>query len=440
MKRKTKIVRVTPAEPLAPPPTPEAAELRWTMASDLIHRRRHPGPRGPRAGPQAPGMYIGGTDSTGYHHLLWEIVDNSVDEVINGYATRIEVTLHKDGKTVTVDGQRPRHPVDIMPKFKKPALELILTTLHAGGKFEQRQLQGLGRPARRRRVGGQRALEQADRAGQARRRALRADATSAASRRRKLKKVGPARGTGTTITFRARPGDLRQAAVRRRDDPRAARGQGVPPQGLDIVFTRRGRRRRRRRSSTRAASPSTSPSSSPSAASRRPRRRSFYFERAGEKGFRIEVALQWTEAHDETIRSYVNGIPTHAGRHARARASRAAIVKAVRNYIETHELDAQGRDAHRRGHPRGRRRRSCRSYVHEPQFQGQTKDRLNNPEVAGAGRRRGAPGARAAASTRTGPSGAGRSSRASIAGGAGARGVARGGAGGVAQDARSRTG
>ena len=48
-----------------------------------------------------PGMYIGGTDSKGYHHLLWEIVDNSVDEVINGYGTRIAVTLHADGKTVT---------------------------------------------------------------------------------------------------------------------------------------------------------------------------------------------------------------------------------------------------------------------------------------------------------------------------------------------------
>src|SRR5262249_43181985 len=82
-----------------------------------------------------PGMYIGGTHASGYHHLLWEIVDNSVDEAINGHAKRIEVTLDADhrGATVTDDGRG--FPVDIHPKYKKPALELILCTLHAGTKF-----------------------------------------------------------------------------------------------------------------------------------------------------------------------------------------------------------------------------------------------------------------------------------------------------------------
>jgi len=82
-------------------------------------------------------MYIGGTDTTGYHHLLWEILDNSVDEVINGFATRIEVTLEKDGRTVTVTDDGRGIPVDVMPKYKKPAIEVILTTLHSGGKFDQ---------------------------------------------------------------------------------------------------------------------------------------------------------------------------------------------------------------------------------------------------------------------------------------------------------------
>ena len=82
-----------------------------------------------------PGMYIGGTDSKGYHHLLWEIVDNSVDEVINGYATHIEVTLHEDHKSVTVSDNGRGIPVDVKKEFGKSALELVLTTLHAGGKF-----------------------------------------------------------------------------------------------------------------------------------------------------------------------------------------------------------------------------------------------------------------------------------------------------------------
>src|SRR2546430_3868620 len=84
-----------------------------------------------------PAMYIGGVDATGYHHLLWEILDNSVDEVINGFATRIEVTLHEDGRTVTVTDDGRGIPVDVMSKYKKPAIEVILTTLHSGGKFDQ---------------------------------------------------------------------------------------------------------------------------------------------------------------------------------------------------------------------------------------------------------------------------------------------------------------
>ena len=82
-----------------------------------------------------PGMYIGGTGLDGLHHLLWEIVDNSVDEAMNGHASVIYVTLHKDGSTVTVEDNGRGIPVDEHPKHKKSALEVILTTLHAGGKF-----------------------------------------------------------------------------------------------------------------------------------------------------------------------------------------------------------------------------------------------------------------------------------------------------------------
>src|SRR3954451_15837036 len=91
-----------------------------------------------------PGMYIGGTDSKGYHHLLWEIVDNYVDEVINGVASRSEVVLHKDARTVTVVDDGRGSPVDVKKEFKKSALELGLTTLHAGGKFSAAQYQFSG--------------------------------------------------------------------------------------------------------------------------------------------------------------------------------------------------------------------------------------------------------------------------------------------------------
>src|ERR1043165_5281680 len=82
-----------------------------------------------------PAMYIGGTDAHGYHHLLWEIVDNSIDEAINGYAKHVEVVLDEDGKGISVYDDGRGIPIDVHPKYKKPALEIILCTLHAGGKF-----------------------------------------------------------------------------------------------------------------------------------------------------------------------------------------------------------------------------------------------------------------------------------------------------------------
>lgn len=81
-----------------------------------------------------PGMYIGSTSSTGLHHLIWEIVDNSVDEAMAGHASKITVTIQKDGGVTVVDNGRGI-PVDIHKQTKKSALETVLTVLHAGGKF-----------------------------------------------------------------------------------------------------------------------------------------------------------------------------------------------------------------------------------------------------------------------------------------------------------------
>ena len=83
-----------------------------------------------------PGMYIGGVGMAGLHHLVWEIVDNCVDEAMNGHATEINVQLHSDGRTVTVSDNGRGIPVDKHKKTKKSALETVLTVLHAGGKFD----------------------------------------------------------------------------------------------------------------------------------------------------------------------------------------------------------------------------------------------------------------------------------------------------------------
>src|SRR6476660_8768156 len=82
-----------------------------------------------------PAMYIGGVDSKGLHHLAWEILDNAVDEYINGYADHITLTLHKSGHAITITDNGRGIPIDMHPKHKKTGLELVLTVLHAGGKF-----------------------------------------------------------------------------------------------------------------------------------------------------------------------------------------------------------------------------------------------------------------------------------------------------------------
>ncbi len=98
-----------------------------------------------------PGMYIGSTSMRGLHHLVYEIVDNAVDEALAGFCDTIEVQINEDN-SITVEDDGRGIPVDIQKKAGIPAVEVVFTILHAGGKFGGGGIQGIRRPAWRRRV------------------------------------------------------------------------------------------------------------------------------------------------------------------------------------------------------------------------------------------------------------------------------------------------
>lgn len=330
-----------------------------------------------------PSMYIGSTDAKGLHHLVWEIVDNCVDEYINGYADTISVTLHKGGDSITVQDNGRGIPVDIHPKFKISGLELVLTKLHAGGKFGNKDsnyfysggLHGVGASvvnalskklvATVRRDGYEYQQKYAKGIPQT-----------------KLEKIGPFRGHGTIIHFQPDDTIFRNThfdadIIRQRLEDMTYIHSGLTvhfkneitgesvelknPDGLPAFLAK-------------LVADGQKPTVTPSA-----------FHASRTTGERIEVALQWTQSTDETFRSYVNGIRTAAG-GTHENGLKAAIRKAINNYIETHDeakktvksVKITAEDI-REGVVA-----ILSVFVSEPQFQGQTKEKLNNAEMESA--------------------------------------------------------
>ncbi|WP_417387942.1 DNA gyrase/topoisomerase IV subunit B [Gimesia sp.] len=325
-----------------------------------------------------PSMYIGGVDIRGLHHLLWEIVDNSVDEYLAKEADTITVTLHKDGASCSVKDNGRGIPVDKHSKTKKSALELILTTLHAGGKFSDKNyarsggLHGVGSSVVN-------ALSTEMVATVVR------DGYQYVQRYKKgkpttpVKKVKPFRGHGTEIYFRPDDEIFRRVHFNADTIRQHLEDVAFIHGGLKITFRDEVKKETHELSHPEGIRGYLEKLTQEQ--QKKPVHEQLFFSEKEDKNIRVEVVLRWTDATDEQIRSYVNGIRTHAG-GTHESGLRSGIAKAVKNYMDVHNIKHKGlaitTDDIREGV-------LCLISVfhNDPMFQGQTKEKLNNPEVTG---------------------------------------------------------
>ncbi len=329
-----------------------------------------------------PGMYIGGTDSTGFHHLLWEIVDNSVDEAMNGHATLIEVTLSADKRTVRVKDNGRGIPVDTHPETGKSALEVILCNLFSGAKFDNNQynasggLHGVGSAVVN--ALSERMVATVTRDGGVFQQTF--ERGAAVTQLTRLRDQGDQDERGTQIEFKPDAtifGALNfdAATIEEHLEVSTFLNPGLRVRFVDQVHAKTVEHYHTggvvdflAKLTAQAEARSIHGKDVPG------------FVLRNESNPKLDLALCWTDATSEKWASYVNGIPTKQG-GTHEQGVRDAVVKVFKQWFDHHEAVI----------PRGVKIASediregivgvCSVFVGSPQFQGQTKERLNNPEV-----------------------------------------------------------
>ncbi len=331
-----------------------------------------------------PGMYIGGTDERALHHLVAEVLDNSMDEAVAGHASRIEVELHADG-AVTVRDNGRGIPVDPHPKFPgKSALEVILCTLHAGGKFSGKAYQTSGGLHG---VGASvvNALSDHMRVEVARNRELYVQEFARGIPQGPVQKVGPAPNRrGTSVTFHPDPEIFGSLQMKPGRLLKMVRSKAYLFSGVEIRW---------KSAIDDGETPTEAVFHFPGgladyladqlAGSTTYAERPFagkvqFQEKFGVPGS-AEWAINWTPARDGFLQSYCNTVPTPEGGTHEA-GFWAAILKGIRAYGEL-VRNRKAADITREDMLAG----GCALisvFIREPQFVGQTKDRLATEEAA----------------------------------------------------------
>ncbi len=326
-----------------------------------------------------PGMYIGSTGPRGLHHLVWEVVDNSVDEAMAGYCSRIDLTLQADGGVRVVDNGRGI-PVDKHKATKESALTTVLTTLHAGGKFDSGAYQvsgglhGVG-------VSVVNALSSRLVAEIRREGAVWQQTFELGVPQGPVKKVGEAKKTGTSITFWPSPltftettdfdfptivSRLREMAFlnkgleirlsdERVEEEEAVRETFLYKQGL-IDFVKHINKNREPIHG-----------------------RILQFEDSADE-HELDIALQWTSGYTETVLTFANNINTHEG-GTHEEGFRTAVTRALNEFARGKGILKEKDDNFTGEDVREGLTAIISVKVREPQFEGQTKTKLGNTEI-----------------------------------------------------------
>jgi DNA gyrase subunit B len=328
-----------------------------------------------------PGMYIGSTGPRGLHHLVWEIVDNSIDEALAGYCSEILVVVHPDNSVTVTDNGRGL-PVGNMSKYGKSAAEVILTTLHAGGKFDGQGykvsggLHGVGASVVNA-LSGWLELEVRREGHVWSQRYERGFPKGAITKDRKLRK---GERTGTTISFMPDPEvftetiDLSFDTLSRRFRESAFLNKGLKIRLVDerdedrsVEYQYEGGIRDFVEHINEAKDPV--------------HRTIFYLEREEEAGD-VEVALQWNSGFQDSVFTFANNINTHEG-GAHLSGFRSALSRTVNAYARQKGLLKEKEESLTGDDIREGLAAVISVKLQEPQFEGQTKTKLGNTEVKG---------------------------------------------------------
>jgi DNA gyrase subunit B len=328
-----------------------------------------------------PGMYIGSTGPRGLHHLVREIIDNSIDEALAGHCTEVLVTIHPDNSVTVADDGRGM-PVGKMAKYNKPAAEVIMTTLHAGGKFGGEGykvsggLHGVGASVvnalsawleleirREGHVWGQRYERGFPKGG--------------LTKDRKLKK---GEGTGTTVSFLPDPEvftdtqDFSFDTLSRWFREWAFLNKGLKirlvderEEARDVTYQYEGGIRDFVEHINEAKDPV--------------HKTIFYLEREEEVGD-VEVAMQWNSGFQDSVFTFANNINTHEG-GAHLSGFRSALSRTINAYARQKGLLKEKEESLTGDDIREGLAAVISVKLQEPQFEGQTKTKLGNTEVKG---------------------------------------------------------